>query len=311
MTRTGMNKKDQKKRELMDKAKLIREEMSRHLERYHKTKIRLARESSTWFPGTMSKTNIISDAIIERCLFPRLLLSAIDAEYCFRMLKFLHESRAPNFKLMSLYDRLFNQNRLRSMIFTCTVREAEHLGRFLKCILGDLSRWHADKDIYEKEGLGLKEQGGKKSRNYLGFATAFDEDGKPTAFVEHGQFRDLLFRWHKNLNTALRSCLGGMEWMHIRNAITVLKTVIDYFPAITFMADKFLDQLKMITEREAATKNASEPEEGHRVDLAVTAQTAFSELQKRKSKWILVQAFRPGTVSLTTINLNGVENNNG
>ncbi|KAL2143405.1 hypothetical protein VTI28DRAFT_10459 [Corynascus sepedonium] len=51
---------------------------------------------------------------------------------------------------------------------------------------------------------------------------------------------------------------------------------------------------KTITEREAVSKNAPESEHGHRVDLSVTAQTTYSELQKRKSKWILVRAFRPG-----------------
>ncbi|KAJ9158056.1 THO complex subunit 2 [Coniochaeta hoffmannii] len=295
MTRAGMNRKDQKKRELLNRADAIQAEMKQHLERYSKTKVKLTQGAALWFPGSPAKVDLTSDVILEQCLLPRLQLSAIDAEYCFRMVKFLHESQAPNFKLMSLYDRLFNQNRLRSLIFACTVREAEHLARFLKCILGELSQWHRNKDIYEKEALGLKTKSSVKSRTYVGFATELGEDGKPTAFVEHDAFRDLLFRWHRNLNTALRSCLGGMEWMHIRNAITVLKTVIDYFPAITFMADKFLEQLKTITERESASKTASESEEGHRVDLSVAAQTAFSELQKRKSKWILVQAFRPGT----------------
>lgn len=297
MTRAGMNRKDQKKRELLSRADAIQGENKQHLERYTKTKVKLTQGAALWFPGSLAKVDITSDTILEQCLLPRLHLSAIDAEYCFRMVKFLHESQAPNFKLMSLYDRLFNHNRLRSLIFACTVREAEHLARFLKCILGELSQWHRNKDLYEKEALGLKTKGGVKTRTYAGFATELGEDGKPTAFVEHDPFRDLLFRWHKNLNTALRSCLAGMEWMHIRNAITVLKTVIDFFPAITFMADKFLEQLKTITERESASKTASESEEGHRVDLSVTAQTAFSELQKRKSKWILVQAFRPGTVS--------------
>lgn len=297
MSRAGMNRKDQKKRELLDKAEAIHDENKRHLERYHKTKVRLARESATWFPAS-AKVSATSDTILEQCVLPRLHLSAVDSEYCFRMVKFLHENQAPKFKLMALYDRFFNQNRLRSMIFTCTVREAEHLARFIKLVLSDLSRWHGNKDAYEKEALGMREKSGSKIRTYLGFATSIGEDGKPTAFLEHDSFRSLLFRWHKNLNTALRSCLGGMEWMHIRNAITVLKTVIDFFPAITFMADKFLEQLKTITDRETATKNASaEDEAHHRVDLAVTAQTAFSELQKRKSKWILVQAFRPGTVS--------------
>lgn len=157
---------------------------------------------------------------------------------------------------MSFYDRIFNYNRLRAIIFTYTAREAEHLGRFLKLILGDLSKWYGDTAAYEKEALGLKDLQGNKMRQYLGFATAFDADGKPTEFIEYNPFRELLFRWYKELNTALRSCLNGMEWMHNRNAITVLKGVIDFSPALNFMADKFLEQLKTITEREAASKNA-------------------------------------------------------
>jgi THO complex subunit 2 len=297
MTRAGMNKKTQKRNEILDRQKHLLQEANDGITRFSKTKLHIGRQVGNWFPAGMAKADATSDALLEECILPRLQLSALDSEYCFRLIKFLHEFSAPNFKLMSLYDRLFNHNRLRAIIFTCTVREAEHLGRFLKLILGDLSRWHGDKALYEKEALGLKDLQGNKTRQYLGFATAFDAEGKPTEFIEHDPFKELLFRWHKELNTALRSCLNGMEWMHIRNAITILKTVIDFFPAINFMADKFLDQLKTITEREAPAKNAPESEHGHRVDLSVTAQTTYSELQKRKSKWILVQAFRPGVVS--------------
>ena len=217
-------------------------------------------------------------------------------------------SDLPGFKLMSLYNRLFNANRLRSLIFTCTVREAEYLGRFLKLVLEDLSRWHknlpaqgerATKDakaqsqpgVYEKEGIGARDQA------RLGFALTFDEDGKPLTFVEHAQFRDLLFGWHKNLNNAVKSCLSGSEWMHIRNAITVLKTVVDFFPAVDFMATQFSTQLQKITQLEAAAKSSPESEVGDRVDLSVAAQGALSELQRRKSKWVLVQVFRTNAVS--------------
>ena len=285
----------EKRDQLLALQDVLLKEMNRGFERYHKRKLQISKQLGTWFPSAMSKVDLTSDAFLESCIEPRVKLSTVDSEYCFKLIKFMHEFSAPNFKLMSFYDRLFNHNRLRDIIFTCTVREAEHLGRFLKNILGDLSKWHGDKKAYEKEGLGTKDLQGKKTRQYLGFATAFDADNKPTGFVEHDSFRDLLFRWHKELNTALRSCLNGMEWMHIRNAITVLKCVIDYFPAINFMADKFLEQLKTITDREGAAKTGSDSEHGHRVDLSVTAQTTYSELQKRKHKWILVQAFRPGT----------------
>ncbi|KAK1836366.1 THO complex subunit 2 [Podospora conica] len=296
MTRAGMNKKTQKRKDILDRQDMLIKENNVELTRFSKTRFQIAKQLGSWFPTDMSKVDATSDAFLEECLLPRLQLSPVDAEYCFKLIKYLHEFSAPNFKLMSLYDRLFNHNRLRAILFTCSVREAEQLGRFLRCILGDLSRWHGDKNAYEKEALGAKDSQGKKTRQYLGFATSLDADGKPTSFIEHEAYRDLLFKWHKELNSAMRSCLNELEWMHIRNAITVLKSVIDYFPAINFMAEKFLDQLKTITERESATKHSSDSDQGHghRVDLSVTAQTTYSELQRRKPKWIMVQAFRPG-----------------
>lgn len=290
MTRQGMNRKEEKKAALQALAKSIREEMSSHIERYQKTKFRLARQSKFWFSGPTSEASVVADAVLEHCLLPRLLVSTADTEYCFRLMKFLHENQTPNFKLFALYEQFFNANRLRAMIFSATVREAEYLGRFIKCILEDLARWHADKNVYEKEAFGLK-------RKYLGFATSFDEEGNPTGFVEHPFFRDAHYEWHKNLNIALKACLQGTkEWMHIRNALTVLKYVSDFFPAVNFMGSQLLKVLDEIKTREAASKGASEEEE-HRVDLSVAAQTIFALLKRRDPKWVSVQAFRPNMVS--------------
>lgn len=291
LTRQGMNKKAEKKKSLLGLAKSIREEMTVHIERYHKTKLRLARQSKFWFSGTIAEANLTSDALLEHCILPRLLVSSLDTEYCFRMIKFLHENQTPNFKLFTFYERFFNANRLRAMIFSSTVREAEHLGRFIKCILEDLARWHADKTTYEKEAFG------KSKRNLLGFATAIDDEGNPTSFVEHPFFRDSHYEWHKNLNVALKACLQGTkEWMHIRNAFTVLKAVSNFFPAVNFMGTQLLKLLDEIKTREEVTKGSSE--EGHRVDLAVTALTVYSMLKKRESKWVAVPAFRPNMVSI-------------
>ncbi|KAK2600025.1 THO2 plays a role in transcriptional elongation [Conoideocrella luteorostrata] len=307
MSRKAVDRRNEKRKELMDLQGYLLEELSEHGLRKAKWKYFLTRQFQASFPDPSAKPDIVSDILLEQCVLPRVLLSPADAEFTFRFIKALHEWNAPVFRLMSLYDRLFNANRLRSLIFTCTVREAEYLGRFLKLILEDLARWHkneilaADKDnkgakdapklgAYDKEGKGTAEH------PHFGFALTTNDEGKPETFVEHAQFRDLLFRWHKNLNMALKNCLGGSEWMHIRNGITVLKTVLHYFPAIDFMATQFTAQLQNITKREATAKTTPTNEEGGRVDLSVAAQGAMSELQRRKSDWVMVQAFRQNTV---------------
>ncbi|KAH7324631.1 transcription factor/nuclear export subunit protein 2-domain-containing protein [Stachybotrys elegans] len=294
----GMQKKIRRHTELRDAAVLLEEESSEHGLRFGKWKAHLTRQFQTSFPNRAAKPESVADVLLEQCFIPRVMLSMSDAEYTFKFIKALHDWNAPGFKLMALYDRLFNANRLRSLIFTCTVREAEYMGRFLKLILEDLSRWHKNAPGNEIPRVGAYEKEGKgpKDHPHFGFALTLDDNGNPQTFVEHAQFKDLLFRWHKNLNTALKTCLAGTEWMHIRNAITVLRSVLDFFPAVDFMATQFASQLQKISKQEAASKTATEGEEGHRVDLSVAAQGAMSELQKRKSKWVMVQAFRPNAV---------------
>ncbi|KAI1095904.1 hypothetical protein F5B19DRAFT_272207 [Rostrohypoxylon terebratum] len=285
--RTDMSMSNKKKslEALIQINKDLAAEASACRERVSKTKLLLIKQSTRWFSSS-AKGDSIADTFIEECLIPRILLSPGDADFCHRLIKFMHFNRVANFKLIDLYDRFFGVNRLRLMIFGCTVREAEFLGRFIKLTLGDLERWHKDKEAYAKEAI---------SNGKLGFATAFDDNGKPTSFMEHDQFRDLLWTWHRNLSAALRACLNGTEWMHIRNAITILKAGLEHFPAVDFMGKQFLQILGKIAEREAASKNESEDGQSHRVDLSVTANTATSALKRYSTKWVMVQAFRSNT----------------
>lgn len=308
MSRRAVDRKMEKRKELMDLQGYLLDELSEHGLRKAKWKFYLSKMFQNGAPDATVNADSVSDILLERCFLPRVQLSAADAEYSFRFIKALHDANAPGFKLMSLYDRLFNANRLRIIIFACTVRETEYLGRFLKLVLEDLARWHKNEPSpVEKDSKVLKdavrpgaydrEAKGTVDQPRLGFALTVNEHGKPETFVEHAQFRDVLFRWHKNLNVALKSCLSGAEWMHIRNAITVLNAVLDYFPAVDFMATQFTMQLQRITKREAAAKVTPESEEGGRVDLSVAAQGAMSELQKRKPRWVMVQAFKSNVVS--------------
>lgn len=290
MSRSGRAKAERRKTEITQLASKLASEATQCQERVSKTKMLLLKSSTRWLAAAMTKSSGTADIFIEECLVPRVLLAPGDADFCYKMVKFLHDNQVANFNLIVLYDRLFTVNRLRSLIFGCTVREAEFLGRFIKLALGDLSRWHKSKDIYEKEAT-------KHGKHQTFVASPAAED-KPATMMEHGQFQDQLWSWHRNLAAALKACLLGTEWMHIRNAITVLKAVLDHFPAVNFHGKQFLQVLQQIAQREAATKNDDDGQ-GHRVDLSVTANTAASALKKHESKWVIVQAFRPNTVSIS------------
>ncbi|KAI6714065.1 hypothetical protein JHW43_003382 [Diplocarpon mali] len=280
MSRTGVTIKDKRKAVINETRDKLIAEFKSSLNAFGQKKTRLLRNKALWFRATVKPEDAsnASEAFLEQCLLPRLLLSHSDAEYCFRIIRFFHDNGVPYFRTLSLYIQIFKPNRLRAMMFTCTVREAENLGRFLKLILADLSRWHADAAVYEKEAWGA-------GTNLPGFAKALDENGRPKGFVSHegdtSTFKSILFRMHKGLNTALRDCFEGSEWMHIRNAITVLKCVVHVFPAINFQGAKFLELLEGIASRE----------KGVREDLALTGNAVFVQLKKREPKWMMIQAF--------------------
>lgn len=286
MSRVGLAKRDENRKALAGTREKIYDEMNQAIHAYPRNKARLLKGKEQWFSPTL-KPDDISDEFLERCLIPRLLLSPTDADFAFRMIKFLHDQGIPHFRTLSLYTRIFKSNRLRTLIFTCSVREAENLGRFLKLVLTDLQFWHNHAAIYELQAWG-------KTKSLPGFAKSMNSDGTPKGLLDYEgeegnsvSFKNILLMWHKALNSALRECLEGSEWMHIRNAITVLKTVGEVFPMIDFMGHGFVKQLETIAARE----------KGHREDLSLTGNAVLVQLKKRMKSWVLVQAFGHSMVS--------------
>lgn len=280
--RPGVPRNAEKKEAIGQLHTALLAEFSKEIGAFRQRKMRLLKRKSQWFSSSV-KPDMISDSILEKCIIPRVLLSPTDADFCFRMVKILHENATPNFRTLSLYGRLFRHNRLRSIIFTCTVREAENFGRFLRSILADLGMWHADSALYEKQALGLP-------KSLPGFALKVDNDGKTKGLEHDGSnpsFRSVLLLWHKALNSALRDCLDGTEWMHIRNAITVLKSLVDVFPAVDFMGKGFIKQLETVAKREKDVRE----------DLSLTGNAVLVQMKKRASSWIMVQAFSSSAVS--------------
>jgi THO complex subunit 2 len=282
MSRLGMAKKEETRKVLEKTKDELFKESKQQIFKYQKVRARLNKEKSEWFSNVHGNDEGLADALLEACLLPRLLLSPSDADYCFKFIRFMHDRGTPNFRTLAIYMHLFRTNRLRSIIFACTIREAENFGRFLKQILDDLAEWHASKTTYENEALG-------KARDRSGFAAKISKDEKQSiTLLEYEEFRRLLLRFHKSLCKALHDCLSGMEWMHIRNAITVLKGVIEHFPVLIFHANDLKADLENIAQRE----------QNSREDLSLLANALMPELMKRKSKWVMVQAFAINIVSL-------------
>jgi THO complex subunit 2 len=272
LSMAGTKRKEQEKKQITQLQDRILDENKNHLKAYDQTRRRLQKEKDRWFAGMRLKHDALNVALLERCFIPRLLLSPLDAFYSFKMLKFLHSSGTPNFRTVGLIDQLFREQRLTSLIFLCTSNEADNFGRFLGEILRDLGRWHADKAVYEKEAFGAK-------RDLPGFAKNVGPEGIPTMFLEFEDFRRVLYKWHRALSHAFKTCFTGGEYMHIRNAISVLKAVVQSFPAVNWIGRDMLN----------CVNNLSKTDE--RDDVKIPAASLIGDLNRREKKWMLPQEF--------------------
>lgn len=281
----GTQKKEREKKALTELQDRLRAELKDHVQAYGSTRLRLQKEKEHWFSDLWGKWDAMNTALIEQCFFPRILLSPIDALYTFKMLKFLHSSGAANFRTIGVLDQLFREKRLISMLFLCTAKEAENFGRFLCEVLKDLSRWHADKTLFEKEAYG-------RERDLPGFSRKMTNEKPNVSFYDYEEFRRVLLKWHRNLNSAIKACISGGEYMHIRNAINLLKATCQYFPAVNWMGQ---GQISSITE---LSKSES------RVDLKIAATSLLGNLKKREKDWVLPQAFSLVSSEMTNVSVN-------
>ncbi|KAJ5451360.1 hypothetical protein N7491_000542 [Penicillium cf. griseofulvum] len=245
----GTTRKEHLKRQITQLQERILDENKNHLKAYGQTRSRLQKEKDKWFAGMRLKHDSLNIALLEQCFIPRLLLSPLDAFFSFKMLKFLHSSGTPQFP-----------------------DQADNLGRFLNELLRDLTRWHADKAVYEKEAFGAK-------RDLPGFAKNVDPEGVPVMFLEFEDFRRLLYKWHRLFSNALKSCLGSGEYMHIRNAISVLKAVVKHFPAVNWIGRDILNCVDHLSKND------------ERDDVKIPAASLIGDLNRREKKWMLPQAF--------------------
>ena len=271
---SGSRRKEADKRQLSELIDRLLAENRDHLKAYGECKKRLLRERDQWFAGIGRKYEQLNSALMECCFLPRILCSPIDSFFCFKMVKLLSTNGTPNFRTLGFYDLIFKQDRLTSLIFTSTSKEADNLGRFLNEILRDLGRWHKDKTVFEREAYGSK-------RTLPGFAMQLDPAGKPTIFLSYEDFRRILAKWHGMVFGAMQNCLSSTEYMHIRNAISVLRSISQHFPVISFHGTSLQ---KIIT-----SLSTSDME-----DVVVSSKAVMGALTRREKSWMLIQAFRKG-----------------
>ncbi|ETN40237.1 uncharacterized protein HMPREF1541_04513 [Cyphellophora europaea CBS 101466] len=236
---------------------------------------RLNAEKMAWFAGQSRSAEHLNAALMEYCFLPRIMASALDAYFSFAFVKYLHAMGTPNFRTLGFYDLLFKPERLISLIFMSSSKEAENFGRFLNELLKDLSRWQKSRSTYEKEAWGTKKE-------LPGFALKV-EAGKPVLMLAFDQFRKIHYRWHIALHTAFQKCLKSPEYMHIRNAISVLYAVSEggAYPVVNIHGVNLQTTIDKLRSSEMQ-------------DLVTASTSLLSGLKRGEKHWISPGAFCPG-----------------
>lgn len=264
----------------------FRTEAKETLEAALKMREHLQEEMHQWFDGIPmvdARSEDLHDAILQDCFLPRILQSSQDAQFAAAMLKFMHEIGVPGFRTMKFLDQLFRHKMLTGVIFMCSSRESQNLGRFLNDVLKELNLWHSSQANYIKLSQGQR-------KSLPGFGRTFHPDRTPATFLDYEDFRRVLFKWHTQLFRGLEACFKSDDYMHIRNAINVLKATASSFPKIDSMGKNLYQMIQDLSQNDS------------RDDLKLAAMSLLGDLKKGEKFWVAPQAFHHTRNALTSAN---------
>ncbi|KAH9899792.1 transcription factor/nuclear export subunit protein 2-domain-containing protein [Cubamyces lactineus] len=236
---------------------------------------RLAREKQHWFSHN-PKAATLASAIIEYCLQPRCLISPMDADFCAQFIKVIHTQGTPGFSTLMCYDKLLGDH-VKVVIFSCSEYEARNYGRFLLGILTDISKWFQDEQLFLQEN---RTKSGGNTVFLPGLQLRWPLTPKPVIAQEDlitwADFKQVVRKWHRKLYKSLVECIETGEFMHIYNAIIVLKEILPVFPIAAineFGGANLARAIERFLEKE------------ERGDLKILGRAYYASLKKREPIW--------------------------
>lgn len=255
----------------------LKEEQATIKKANNTTQEHLRVEMRRWFDGVPmvgSQSDALHNAVLQDCFLPRGRMTLQDAQYAAAMLTFMHKSGVRGFRTIKLLDLLFTANKLTCIISMYTEDESRAFGRFLGEVLRELQLWHENKDDgYVKFAHGPE-------KKLPGFGKRFDADRNATDFLKYEEFCMLLYKWHKALFIALKTCIDSGNWMQIRNSVNILKALNPTFPKVDSMANDLQQTITQLAEADA------------RPDLQTSLLSILGDFKKSLKFWQKEHIFR-------------------
>lgn len=279
-----------KKDELLQQQAKLSAESMRHALHFEKSKARLRVEKKEWFayhgPEAKVKLGVAVrqsqiKQLLSHCILPRTVHSPIDAIFCARFTILLHSLATTNFSTLTFFDKLFADGILYGTLLTCTLYEAENLGMFFSEIFMELSRWRDNESVFLEEALGKRVVDGQATY-YPGLLFLYNEDDiTEDKLVNHTTFLRAMEKWHRHTSMAIVDCLRSEDYMHRRNTITLLRSMVGVFPVITMHGLDIIDALEDIEYLDK------------REDLKLAARALLVHLKRCIPSWIELYDYKP------------------
>ncbi|KAJ3574543.1 hypothetical protein NP233_g1708 [Leucocoprinus birnbaumii] len=251
-------------------ANLLSEELKEQSASRSFTIKRLAREKAHWFAHPVAKSITLVTSIIEHCIQPRCLLSPMDADFCSQFIKVLHTIGTPGFHTLALYDKLLGDH-VKVVLFSCSEYEARNYGKFRQ-------KDYQDKNLYEqdnqttKNGQIVPHPGFQRS-----FGNILNRSGNASdTMLKHEGIVTIVRKWHRKLAKSFTDCIQTEEYMHVYNAIIVLKEILPVFPLASVhpCGGDINEAIDRLLERE------------QRGDLKILGKAYSASLKKREHFWM-------------------------
>eukprot|EP00850_Spirogloea_muscicola_P022111 SM000277S10346 [mRNA] locus=s277:6832:17596:- [translate_table: standard] len=255
---SALEKRKKERARIMDVLERLKGDATKQAAHVASVGARLARERDDYLGGCSDHASSMS-IFVHHCLVPRAMLSGPDALFCARFIAKLHELSTPYFHTFEIFNH-FLRSTFAPLLFCTTETEANRLGRFLIEVLKMIQPWKSDEAIY------LRECGARP-----GFAMKFNRPNGPK--LEFRNFRTIMWKWHVSLMKAFLGALESQEYIHIRNALTILARVSTLFPQASRHGANIERMVNKIKSED-------------REDLKVLATGVSAALAARKAAWV-------------------------
>ncbi|KAI0566109.1 THO complex subunit 2 [Gracilaria domingensis] len=229
------NRSDMELRRIREYTEQLQKEREIVLRRKCRVRETLSSNREKFSAASENDTKATVIAFIQECVLPKCKNSAPDAIFCARFVEMLLELDVPAM-VYTEYFEIFLQI-VPLSLRGCSENEALGLSVLVREVLGTLEKWRSNRKAFEAQASDKKTNGFRERTG-----------GDNTKPMRHERFCQWLFDIHDRLTDGLLIVLKSNEYLHQRNSLSLLASVIDVYPKVGEHASKIEVQVKELSQ---------------------------------------------------------------